>query len=50
MVIRALTVFALTYALMSTQRPAFVRLDRPTAALTGAVLMVAAGIPLATFP
>src|SRR5437867_2390363 len=44
MMIRALSIFAVTYALMNTQRSAFVRLDRPTAALAGAVLMIAASV------
>ncbi len=44
MMIRALSIFAVTCALMNTQRSAFLRLDRPTAALAGAVLMIAAGV------
>ena len=42
--IRALSIFALTYGLISTRRTPFIRLDRPTAALAGAVLMIAAGV------
>lgn len=42
--IRALSIFAATYALISTRRTRFIRLDRPAAALAGAVLMIAAGV------
>ena len=42
--IRALSIFAVTYALISARRVPLIRLDRPTAALAGAVLMVAAGV------
>jgi Na+/H+ antiporter NhaD/arsenite permease-like protein len=42
--IRALTIFAVTYALMNTRRSTFLRPDRPTATLAGAVLMIAAGV------
>jgi Na+/H+ antiporter NhaD/arsenite permease-like protein len=42
--IRALSIFAATYALISTRRTPFIRLDRPAAALAGAVLMIAAGV------
>lgn len=41
---RALAIFALTYALISARRVPFVGVDRPTAALGGAVLMVGAGV------
>jgi Na+/H+ antiporter NhaD/arsenite permease-like protein len=44
MMIRAVTIFAVTYALISTRRAPFIRVDRPTAALAGAVFMVAAGV------
>jgi len=43
-VIRALSIFAVTYALISARRVPLIRLDRPTAALAGAVLMVVAGV------
>jgi Na+/H+ antiporter NhaD/arsenite permease-like protein len=42
--IRAVTIFALTYALINTRRAPFIRIDRPTAALAGAVFMVTAGV------
>ena len=42
--IRALSTFAVTYALISARRAPLIRLDRPTAALAGAVAMVAAGV------
>ena len=42
--IRALSILAVTYALMNTRRSMFARLDRPTAALTGAMLTIAAGV------
>jgi Na+/H+ antiporter NhaD/arsenite permease-like protein len=42
--IRALSIFAVTYTLINTRRTPFVGLDRPTTALAGAVLMVAAGV------
>ncbi len=40
----AAAVFALTYVLISIRRVPFFNLNRPAAALTGAVLMVAAGV------
>lgn len=42
--IRALSIFVVTYALISARRTPFTRLDRPTAALAGAVLMIAARV------
>jgi Na+/H+ antiporter NhaD/arsenite permease-like protein len=41
---RALSIFAITYLLMSKPHWPFVQLDRPTAGLVGAVLMIAAGV------
>jgi Na+/H+ antiporter NhaD/arsenite permease-like protein len=43
--VRALSVFAVTYLLMSRRHWPLVRLDRPAAGLIGAVLMVATGVP-----
>src|ERR671937_3002539 len=40
----ALLVFALTYVAVAAGRVPFLSLDRPAAALLGAVLMVAAGV------
>jgi Na+/H+ antiporter NhaD/arsenite permease-like protein len=40
---RALSIFAITYLLMSKPHWPFVQLDRPTAELVGAVLMIATG-------
>src|SRR5437667_10712890 len=40
----ALAIFALTYVLISVRRVPFLNLDRPAAALLGAVLMVACGV------
>jgi Na+/H+ antiporter NhaD/arsenite permease-like protein len=42
--IPALGIFAVTYLLISKPRWPFARLDRPTAGLIGAVLMIAAGL------
>src|SRR5918996_5019549 len=42
--IPALGIFALTYLLISKPRWAFAQLDRPTAGLIGAVLMIASGL------
>jgi Na+/H+ antiporter NhaD/arsenite permease-like protein len=42
--IRALSIFAVTYVLMSKPHWPIVQLDRPTAGLIGAVLMIAAGV------
>jgi len=44
MMIRALSIFAVTYLLMSRPHWPTIQLDRPTAALIGAVLMVVAGV------
>jgi di/tricarboxylate transporter len=41
---RALSIFAITYLLMSKPHWPFVQLDRPAAGLVGAVLMIAAGV------
>src|ERR671935_2956383 len=41
---RALGIFAITYLLMSKPHWPIVQLDRPTAGLIGAVLMIAAGV------
>jgi Na+/H+ antiporter NhaD/arsenite permease-like protein len=40
----ALSIYAITYLLMSKPHWPFVQLDRPTAGLVGAVLMIAAGV------
>jgi Na+/H+ antiporter NhaD/arsenite permease-like protein len=42
--IRAIGIFAVTYGLISARRTPLIRIDRPTAALAGAVLMIAAGV------
>jgi Na+/H+ antiporter NhaD/arsenite permease-like protein len=42
--LRALAIFAVTYLLMSKPHWKSIQLDRPTAALLGAVLMIAAGV------
>jgi Na+/H+ antiporter NhaD/arsenite permease-like protein len=42
--IPALGIFAVTYLLMSKPRWPMAQLDRPTAGLLGAVLMIAAGV------
>ncbi len=40
----ALAIFALTYVAVAVGRVPFLSVDRPAAALLGAVLMVAAGV------
>src|SRR5437899_12211690 len=42
--VRAWTIFAMTYVLLNAQRSRLVRLDRPVAAPLGAALMVVAGV------
>src|SRR5436853_7374531 len=42
--IASLLIFVLTYILISVHRIRFLNLDRPSAALTGAVLMVLLGV------
>src|SRR5919204_2960525 len=42
--VRALSIFAVTYLLISKPHWPIVQLDRPTAGLIGAVLMIAAGV------
>lgn len=42
--IRALSIFTVTYVLMSKPHWPILRLDRPSAGLLGAVLMIAAGV------
>ena len=42
--VRALSIFAVTYLLMSRPHWPVVHLDRPAAGLIGAVLMVATGV------
>jgi Na+/H+ antiporter NhaD/arsenite permease-like protein len=44
LMIPALGIFAVTYFLVSQPRWPFAQLDRPTAGLIGAVLMIAAGL------
>jgi hypothetical protein len=42
--IQALGIFSVTYLLMTKPRWPMAQLDRPTAGLIGAILMIAAGV------